>query len=99
MTKWLIALCLMLAIAVWAYAQATPKVYWDHDGLNVTRFECVVDGGTPTDLELPTPTNTTYSVDITACTGVMVDGTHSLVVQACNTAGCTAAVAITVVKL
>jgi len=38
-------------------------------------------------------------VAITACTGVMVNGTHSLVIQACNATGCTNAVAITVVKL
>lgn len=99
MTRWLVALCLALALAVGAVAQTTPQVKWEHDGLNVTSFKCVVDGGAPTDLGLPTPTGTTYSTDITNCTGVMVNGQHSLVIQACNANGCTSATAITVVKL
>lgn len=90
---------LALACAVGLSAQTTPKVYWEHDGTNVTRFECVVDGGTPINLSLPIPTGTTYSVDVTACTGLMTNGVHSLVVQACNAVGCTAATAIYVVKL
>ena len=65
----------------------------------MTSFKCVVDGGTPVDLGLPTPVGTTYSTDITNCTGVMVNGTHSVVIQACNATGCTSAAAITVVKL
>lgn len=97
MKRWLMVLACLVPVALWA--QATPQVKWEHDGLNVTRFECVVDGGTPTNLNLPTPTGTTYSVDITSCTGVMTNGTHSLVIQACNATGCTAATAITVVKL
>ena len=87
-----------------AYPQPTPKVYWEQSGGGaVTYFNCVVDGpapaGTTTNIGLPTPGGTTYSVDITACTGVMVNGTHSVVIQACNTSGCVSATAITVVKL
>lgn len=96
--KRLLLLALLLLPAL-AWAQPTPKVYWEHDGANVTSFKCVVDGGTPSDLGLPTPSGTTYSTDITNCTGVMVNGQHSLVIQACNASGCTSAAAITVVKL
>ena len=97
---WLIlALAVLLPITGWA--QPTPSVKWEQsDGANVTYYTCIVDGGTPTNLGALTPeTGTTYSVAITACTGVMVNGAHSLVIQACNAGGCTNAVAITVVKL
>jgi hypothetical protein len=99
MRRWMIAGALALAIAVYAYAQSTPQIMFEHDGVNLTSFKCVVDGGAAVDLGLPTPTGTTYSVNITACTPVMVNGTHSLVIQACNGSTCTDAVAITVVKL
>ena len=97
MKRWLVVLACLVPVVLWA--QPTPQVKWEHDGANVTRFECVVDGGTPTNLNLPALVGTTYSVDITACTGVMVNGTHSVVIQACNATGCTPATAITVVKL
>ena len=99
MTKWLIALSLALALAVGAWAQTAPNIEWTHDGVNVTSFKCVVDGGTPTDLGLPTPSGTTYATALSNCTGVMTNGTHSVVIQACNASGCTSAAAITVVKL
>src|SRR5512139_1713663 len=98
MKKWLI-LATLLLLPMLAWSQPTPQIKWEHDGLNVTSFKCVVDGGTPIDLGLPTRSGTTYSTDITNCTGVMVNGTHSLVIQACNASGCTSATAITVVKL
>ena len=98
MTRWLMAAALALALAVGAWAQATPKLYWEHDGLNVTTFKCVV-GTTTTDLGIPSKTGTTYSTDLSNCSGVMVNGTHSLVIQACNGTVCAPAVAITVVKL
>lgn len=98
MKKWLIVLVVLILPLV-GLAQPTPQVKWEHDGANVTSFKCVVDSGAPTDLGLPTPTGTTYSVDITACTGVMVNGQHSLVIQACNATGCTSGSAIMVVKL
>ena len=103
MTKWLLALSLALALAVGAWAQTAPNIEWTHDGVNVTHFNCVVDGGTPTSLGLPTPSGspaTTYSTALSNCTGVMVNGTHSVVIQACNSSDvCTPATAITVVKL
>jgi hypothetical protein len=98
MKRWLIVLLLLL-LPVVGLAQPTPQVKWEHDGLNVTSFTCVVDAGTPTTLSPTGPVGTTYSVDITACTGVMVNGTHTLIIQACNAGGCTNATAITVVKL
>ena len=99
MRRSLILLSLLLLLPVVGLAQPTPQILFEHDGANLTAFKCVVDGGTPVDLGKPTPTGTTYSVAITSCTGVMVNGTHSLVIQACNAGGCTNAVAITVVKL
>jgi hypothetical protein len=99
MTRWLIVVAVALALAVGAFAQATPQIMFEHDGVNVTTFKCVVDGGAAVDLGLPTPTGTTYSVAITTCTPVMVNGSHSLVIQACNGTVCTSAAAITVVKL
>lgn len=98
MRRWIVLLALAL-LPVVGWAQTTPRIYWDHDGVNVTSFKCVVDGTTTTDLGLPTPTGTTYSTDISSCTGVMVNGQHSLVIQACNANGCTSATSITVVKL
>ena len=95
----LIVLAVALALAVGAWAQTAPVIEWQHDGANVTRFECVVDGGTPSDLGLPTPSGTTYNSTLSNCTGVMTNGTHSVVIQACNAVSCTAAAAITVVKL
>lgn len=92
MRKGLLGLLLALALAA-------PAIEWTHDGVNVTYFNCVVDGGTPVSLGLPTPTGTTYSSALSNCTGVMVNGTHSVVIQACNAGGCTPATAITVVKL
>jgi hypothetical protein len=98
MRRWWLLLAWLLIPAI-GLAQATPKVYWEHDGLNVTSFQCVVDGGHPADLGLPTPSGTTYSAEIASCTGVLVNGQHSLTIQACNEGGCTAATAMTVVKL
>ena len=102
MRRWLLAVSLALAVAVGAYGQATPQIMFEHDGLNLTTFKCVVDGGTAIDLGKPTPTGTpatTYSVAITTCTPLLVNGVYSLVIQACNGDTCTNAVAITVVKL
>ena len=88
MRRWLIGLSLALALAVGAWAQTAPNIEWTHDGANVTSFKCVVDGGTAVDLGLPTPSGTTYTATLSSCTGVMVNGTHSVVIQACNATGC-----------
>ena len=92
-------LALLLLLPVVGLAQPVPQIMFEHDGLNLTRFTCVVNGGTAVDLGLPTPTGTTYSVAITSCAPLLVNGAHSLVIQACNGTTCTPAVAITVVKL
>lgn len=97
MRRWLLRLALvvvLLPMAVWA--QSAPRIYWEHDGANLSRFEYVLDGGTPVSMGLPTPSGTTYSYELPALTA----GTHTLVIQACNSSNvCTPAAAITVVKL
>lgn len=103
MKKWLI-LGLLLCLPVVGWAQATVEIQWQHDGLNVTTFKCVVDSsqvdpGTVTDLGNITPVDGWYKAPLSQCTGVMVNGQHSVVIQACNAGGCTDATAITVVKL
>ena len=93
-----VALVLVVVVAGLLGAARPPRLYWNHDGQNVTRFECVIDSGTPVSLGLPTPTGTTYSALLSAC-GTFAKGAHQLVVRACNDGGCAAAPAITVVKL
>jgi len=100
MKKWLgLALLIVLVLPLAPQAQTAPVIEWQHTGVGVSSFKCVVDGGMPSDLGLPTPSGGWYSSTLSNCTGVMVNGTHSVVIQACNTAGCTSATALTVVKL
>lgn len=99
MRRLLVGLSVALLLAVGVWAQTAPQIQWQHDGVDVTYFNCVVDGTTTTSLGLPTPSDGWYSSALSNCTGVMVNGTHSVVIQACNTTGCTSAAAITVVKL
>ena len=94
----LLLVLLLLPALVWA--QPAPVIQWQHDGANVTSFKCVVDGTTPgSDLGLPSVVDGWYSSALSNCAGVMVNGTHSVVIQACNATGCTDSLAITVVKL
>ena len=65
---------------------ASTRLAWDHDGVATDRYELVVDNGTPTDLGKPTPTGQTYDVAFPALT----PGQHTLIVRACNIAGCAA---------
>lgn len=99
MRRWLIGLVVVLTLPLATWAQAAPKIEWQHDGVGVTHFECVVDGTTTTSLGMGTLADGWYSSTLSNCTGVMVVGTHQVVVQACNVTGCTAAAAMTVVKL
>ena len=98
MRRWLLILAIaMLPIAGWA--QTTPRIYWDHDGVGVTHFECQIDTGAQNSLGLPTPAGTTYSALLSAC-GTMSNGTHLVYVRACNGTACSdPAPGITVVKL
>ena len=89
----IIGLAILVGVPLWA--QASPRVYWTHDGLNVTRFEIVIDDGTPTNVGLPTPVRAQYSAPLPTTTA----GSHSLVVRACNETQCTASIPITFVKL
>lgn len=79
-------------------AQDAPTLEWQHDGVNVTEFKCQIDSGTLASLGLPTPSGTTYSAALSTC-GTIEKGQHLLYVYACNGTTCTAATAITVVKL
>ena len=48
--RMLLAVTLSLVVAVGLWAATPPRVQWTHDGAGVTRFECVIDDGTPTTL-------------------------------------------------
>ena len=61
MRRWLVGLALVVALSVSLHGQTAPRLYWDHDGVNVTRFEYVLDGGTEVNMGLPTPVGVTYS--------------------------------------
>ena len=65
----------------------TTKLCWDHDGVSLDRFDLAVDGGAGTSVGKPVPVGTMYCVPFPALT----PGTHTLVVSACNIAGCAAA--------
>lgn len=91
---------LILSLALVFLWLAPPEIAWDHDGTGVSYFNCVVDGTTTTNVGKPTPVGQTYAVALSSCVGVMVAGTHSVVIQACDVSNyCLSAAAITVVKL
>jgi hypothetical protein len=72
---------MIVAAATLASAvQPTPRVQWTHDGVGVTRFEIVIDKGTPVDVGLPTPEGQTYTTPLPTVSA----GSHVLVVRACN---------------
>jgi hypothetical protein len=87
--------CLVLVSTLGLAQPPAPRVQWDHDGIDVTRFEIVIDTVNITDVGLPTPVGTTYTAALPALT----DGVHTLVVQACNASACTSSAALTVVKM
>ena len=98
MSRWLVATVLALALAVGLWAQTAPVIEWQHDGVNVTEFKCQIDSGDSNTLGLPTPSGGWYSAALSTC-GTLTAGKHLVYIYACNAAGCTAATAITVVKL
>ena len=65
---------------------ATTKLCWDHDGVNLDRFDLTIDAGVAASVGKPVPVGTLYCVAFPALT----PGTHTLVVSACNVAGCAA---------
>jgi hypothetical protein len=79
-------------------AQTAPQLEWQHDGVNVTHFECWVDGALGGNLGKPTPVNTTYSALLSAC-GTLAAGQRQLVIYACSGTYCRASTVIYVVKL
>ncbi len=88
----------LAALGMASAPQTAPQLEWQHDGVNVTSFECAIDGGTAASLGLPTPKGTTYSAALSGC-GTLAAGQHTLVLYACNGATCVAASTIYVVKL
>jgi hypothetical protein len=72
---------------------STVKLAWEHDGINTDRYELIVDGGAPTNLgKLQPVTGSTYEAPFPALT----PGTHVLLLQACNIAGCSASAPLSV---
>lgn len=69
----------------------TERLAWSHDGVNVDRFELMVDAGAPATLVV-TQTGTEYRAPLPALT----PGDHTLAVRACNVAGCSAPVSLQV---
>jgi hypothetical protein len=65
---------------------STTRLAWTHDGVNTDRYELSVDGAI-TDLGPLTPySGTEYRIPFPALT----PGSHTLIVRACNVAGCAA---------
>lgn len=98
MRRWLTLAFVLLWTAVAMAQPPEPRLQWTHDGIGVTRFECVIDSGTPANLGLPTPVGATYTVFLSAC-GTLTVSAHLLVVNACDESSCTASSPLTVVKL
>jgi hypothetical protein len=98
MRRLLLAVCLALALAVGLWAQTTPLIEWQHDGVNVTEFKCQIDSGTLVSLGIPSKVGDYYSTTLSSC-GTLTAGQHLLYIYACNGDACTASVGITVVKL
>jgi hypothetical protein len=96
----LVALCWFLGSAT-VLAQSAPVLQWKHDGVNVTRFEIVVDGGAPTNVGVPTPAGITYQAALpsTVVGPAAQKGQHAVIVRACNVTGCTASAVLIVVTL
>ena len=97
MRRWLIAWALALVLfAIPVLAQTAPRIYWEHDGVNVTTFEYSLNGGAFISMGTLTPdTGTTYSFLLFP----LGQGANTIIVRACNASSCTSAAAITVVKL
>lgn len=90
MKRLLLAAILFLLLPTLAHAQTnvTPgqntRLAWDHDGVNVERFEIKADGALVATVPFVFQQNGTYDAPFPALT----PGNHSLVVAACNIAGC-----------
>lgn len=90
MRRLLLAATLLLVLPVLAHAQTdvtpgpTTKLAWDHDGINVDRFELKVDGTLSATIPFAFEQDGTYETPFPALT----PGVHQLIVAACNIAGC-----------
>lgn len=102
MRRLLLIVLLLLVLVTPLGAQTAPQIEWRHDGLNVTYFTLVIDGGTPTNLGLVVPVATnTYRAALVGQTAwdTAAKGQHTVLIQACNANGCTSSSTIVVVKL
>lgn len=89
MTRLILAI-VVLAIPVLCHAQtdvtpsATTRLTWDHDGVNVDRFELKVDGLVTTTIPFRFELDGSYDTPFPALT----PGVHQIIVSACNITGC-----------
>jgi hypothetical protein len=104
MRKTAVALVIGLVLLIVASARAqtpapsppgTTRLAWDHDGLNVATWELVIDANAPVTVTPTALAPGQWAIPFPALT----PGAHTLVVRACNVAGCTASdpFAVTVV--
>jgi hypothetical protein len=89
----MVAVALLIAGTAAAQTQApsppgNTRLAWDHDGLNVTSWELVIDGGAPAVVQAtPFPNGSnSWSTPFPALT----PGPHTLIMRACNIGGCAA---------
>lgn len=83
------------ATALTVTGTTDPMLQWTQTGSAVVEFFLMVDSTTPYWIGLPTPSGTTYQARVPNLTA----GSHTLHLMGCNTGGCTASAALTVVKM
>ena len=108
MKRWWIACLVWVVLSAVLVGQPAPKLEWNHDRVNTTRYEVVIDG-VVTNLGYPDPVSGSGPYVHQAPLPALTVGTHTLSVRACNNgddgiAGnaddvCAASENITVVKL
>lgn len=87
-----------LLLAALGSAQPPPRIYWEHDGANLTHFECQIESSARVNLSgLVTQNGTTYDTALSNC-GTLATGAQLLYIYACNGGLCTTAPGIWVVK-
>ena len=102
MRRVLLALLVALALSGGLEAQTAPRVFWEHDGLNLTTFKCQIDSETAVDLTglYTLDSGTTYYTALSNCGWASAAvGSHLLYIYACNGDSCTTSTGIYVVKL
>lgn len=86
-------LAVVLSAPVFAQTPVTgaERLAWEHDGVNVERFEASVDDGAYATV-VTTQNGQTYAAPLPA----MTPGLHTINVRACNLAGCSAPLSVQV---